>query len=100
MDEEVEFDNSKEGENIAVNALMDELKLLRQEMNTINDNNQLSENEEMNSLKNQIRPPRGGLIYVRLGNRRGGVLLKVFTHREFTFNTGLVSGYCFLKKVC
>ena len=54
IDEEVEFDNSKEGENIAVNALMDELKLLRQEMNTINDNNQLSENEEMNSLKNQI----------------------------------------------
>ena len=54
IDEEVDFDNSKEGENIAVNALMDELKLLRQEMNTINDNNQLSENEEMNSLKNQI----------------------------------------------
>ncbi|OIR22238.1 MAG: hypothetical protein BEU02_00360 [Marine Group III euryarchaeote CG-Epi5] len=54
IDEEVEFDNSKEGENIAVNALMDELKLLRQEMNTINDNNQLSENEEMDSLKNQI----------------------------------------------
>ena len=54
IDEEVEFDNSKEGENIAVNALMDELKLLRQEMNTINDNNQVSENEEMNSLKNQI----------------------------------------------
>ncbi len=54
IDEEVEVDNSKDGGNIAVNALMDELKLLRQEMNTINDNNQVSENEEMNSLKNQI----------------------------------------------
>ena len=52
IDEEI--DNSKEEENIAVNALMDELKLLRQEMNTINESTQVSENEEINSLKNQI----------------------------------------------
>ena len=54
IDEEVKFDNSNEEENLAVNALMDELKLLRQEMNTINENTQVSENEEIASLKNQI----------------------------------------------
>ncbi|MDC0243095.1 mechanosensitive ion channel [Marine Group III euryarchaeote] len=54
INEKVEFDNSKEEENFAVNALMDELKLLRQEMNTINENTQSSENKEIISLKNKI----------------------------------------------
>ena len=54
IDEKVEFDNSKEEENFAVNALMDELKLLRQEMNTVNENTQSSENKEIISLKNKI----------------------------------------------
>ena len=33
---------------------MDELKLLRQEMNTISESTQASKSEEINSLKNQV----------------------------------------------
>jgi len=54
LDEEVEINTDKGEEKIAVNALMDELKLLRQEMNTINESTQTSESEEISSLKNQI----------------------------------------------
>jgi len=54
LDEDVDLDINKDEENTAMTALMDELKLLRQEMNTINESNEVSENEEINSLKNQI----------------------------------------------
>ena len=54
LDEDVEIDTDKEEEKIAVNALMDELKLLRQEMNTISESTQASKSEEINSLKNQL----------------------------------------------
>ena len=54
LDEEVNLDIGKDEENMAMTALMDELKLLRQEMNTIKDSNQESDGEEINSLKNQI----------------------------------------------
>ena len=52
LDDDVEIDTDKEEEKIAVNALMDELKLLRQEMNTISESTQASKSEEINSLKN------------------------------------------------
>ena len=54
LDEEVEINTDNEEEKIAVNALMDELKLLRQEMNTISESTQSSKSEEISSLKNQI----------------------------------------------
>ena len=54
LDDDVEIDTDKEEEKIAVNALMDELKLLRQEMNTISESTQVSKSEEINSLKNQV----------------------------------------------
>ena len=54
LDDDVEIDTDKEEEKIAVNALMDELKLLRQEMNTISESTQASKSEEINSLKNQV----------------------------------------------
>ena len=54
LDEEVEINTDNEEEKIAVNALMDELKLLRQEMNTISESTQASKSEEISSLKNQI----------------------------------------------
>ena len=54
LDEEVEIDNDKDEEKVAVNALMDELKLLRQEMNTINESTQASKSEDISILKNQI----------------------------------------------
>ena len=54
LDEEVEINTDNEEEKIAVNALMDELKLLRQEMNTISEGTQASKSEEISSLKNQI----------------------------------------------
>ena len=37
LDETVNLDTDKDEENMAMNALMDELKLLRKEMNTISD---------------------------------------------------------------
>ena len=54
LDETVNLDTGKGEENMAMNALMDELKLLKKEMNTINDKNKESENEEIKSLKNQL----------------------------------------------
>ena len=54
LDEEVEINTDNEEEKIAVNALMDELKLLRQEMNTISESTQASKSEEISSLKSQI----------------------------------------------
>ena len=54
LDEEVEINTDNEEEKIAVNALMDELKLLRQEMNTISQSTQASKSEEISSLKSQI----------------------------------------------
>ena len=54
LDETVNLDTDKDEENMAMNALMDELKLLKKEMNTINDKNKESENEEIKSLKNQL----------------------------------------------
>ena len=54
LDEDVDLDIDKDEENMAMTALMDELKILRQEMNTINKSNQVSDDEEINSLKNQI----------------------------------------------
>ena len=54
LDDVADSDEGKEEENIAIAALMDELKLLRQEMNTINEKTQLSESEEINSFKNQM----------------------------------------------
>ncbi|MFL2944200.1 MAG: mechanosensitive ion channel family protein [Candidatus Poseidoniales archaeon] len=54
LDEEVEINTDKEEEKIAVNALMDELKLLRQEMNTINESTQASKSKDISFLKNQI----------------------------------------------
>ena len=54
LDEEVAINTDNEEEKIAVNALMDELKLLRQEMNTISESTQASKSEEISSLKNQI----------------------------------------------
>ena len=54
LDEEVEINTDNEEEKIAVNALMDELKLLRQEMNMISESTQSSKSEEISSLKNQI----------------------------------------------
>ena len=54
LDEEVEANTDNEEENMAMTALMDELKLLRQEMNTINETTQSSKSEEINSLKTQI----------------------------------------------
>ena len=54
LDEEVEINTDNEEEKIAVNALMDELKLLRQQMNTISESTQASKSEEISSLKNQI----------------------------------------------
>ena len=54
LDETVNLDTDKDEENMAMNALMDELKLLKKEMNTINDKNKESDNEEIKSLKNQL----------------------------------------------
>ena len=54
LDETVNLDTDRDEENMAMRALMDELKLLRNEMNTINDNNKKSENEEIKTLKNQL----------------------------------------------
>ena len=54
LDETVNLDTDKDEENMAMNALMDELELLKKEMNTINDKNKESENEEIKSLKNQL----------------------------------------------
>ena len=54
LDETVNLDTDKDEENMAMNALMDELKLLKKEMTTINDKNKESENEEIKSLKNQL----------------------------------------------
>ena len=54
LDDVADSDEGKEEENIAIAALMDELKLLRQEMNTINEKTQLSKSEEINSFKNQM----------------------------------------------
>ena len=54
LDETVNLDTDKDEENMAMNTLMDELKLLKKEMNTINDKNKESENEEIKSLKNQL----------------------------------------------
>ena len=54
LDETVNLDTDRDEENMAMTALMDELNLLRNEMNTINDNNKKSENEEIKSLKNQL----------------------------------------------
>ena len=54
LDETVNLDTDKDEENMAMNALMDELKLLKKEINTINDKNKESENEEIKSLKNQL----------------------------------------------
>ena len=54
LDETVNLDTDRDEENMAMTALMDELKLLRNEMNTINDNNKKSENEEIKTLKNQL----------------------------------------------
>ena len=54
LDETVNLDTDRDEENMAMTALMDELNLLRNEMNTINDKNKKSENEEIKSLKNQL----------------------------------------------
>ena len=54
LDETVNLDTDRDEENMAMTALMDELNLLRNEMNTINDNNKKSENEEIKTLKNQL----------------------------------------------
>ena len=54
LDETVNLDTDKDEENMAMNALMDELKLLKKEMNAINDKNKESENEEIKSLKSQL----------------------------------------------
>ena len=54
LDETVNLDTERDEENMAMTALMDELNLLRNEMNTINDKNKKSENEEIKSLKNQL----------------------------------------------
>ena len=54
LDETVDLDTDRDEENMAMTALMDELNLLRNEMNTINDNNKKSENEEIKTLKNQL----------------------------------------------
>ncbi len=54
LDETIDLDTGKDEENMAMAALMDELNLLRQEMNTINDQNLESENEEIKSLKSQL----------------------------------------------
>ena len=54
LDEDVDLATDNGEENIAMTALMDELKLLRQEMNTINETTQSSKSEEINSLKTQI----------------------------------------------
>ena len=54
LDETVNLDSDKHEENMAMNALMDELNLLKKEMNVINDKNKESENEEIKSLKNQL----------------------------------------------
>ena len=54
LDGTVNLDTDKDEENMAMNALMDELKLLKKEMNTINDKNKESDNEEIKSLKNQL----------------------------------------------
>ena len=54
LDETVNLDTDRDEENMAMTALMDELNLLRNEMNTINDNNKKSENEEIKTLKDQL----------------------------------------------
>ena len=54
LDETIDLDTGKDEENMAMAAFMDELNLLRQEMNTINDQNLESENEEIKSLKSQL----------------------------------------------
>ncbi len=54
LDETVNLDSDNHEENMAMNALMDELNLLKKEMNAINDKNKESENEEIKSLKNQL----------------------------------------------
>ena len=54
LDEAVELDSAEKEESVAMKALMDELNLLRQEMNSINNKNKESENEEIKSLKNQL----------------------------------------------